>query len=168
MRLINKLLTLSLFLALAVGCGDDDTPTPDAGAGTVDAGGGGMDARGGGMDATTADDGGPVVGSRTATITPVGGPPTEGTATLTGNTLSIDVSIAAGGPGATQVILAQSDGEIADAAADTFVVVGTLDSADGFDGEMDFELPSGTDGADFSHVVIWCPTAMINFGVGSL
>lgn len=73
------------------------------------------------------------------------------------------------GPGDTQLILASSADNVdaqrmrGDAVSPS---LGTIPN--GFSGAETYEIPSGTNPADFSHIIVWCPTAGVNFGAAEL
>ena len=74
------------------------------------------------------------------------------------------------GPGDTQLLLARSADNIqsqrdADAAS-VSMALGTIPN--GGTGAMEFEVPSGVDVDDFDFVIVWCPTAGVNFGAAEL
>jgi hypothetical protein len=74
------------------------------------------------------------------------------------------------GPGDTQLILAktadnvqaQRDADPASASAAVGVV------PNGFQGFAAYKVPAGVDVSAFSYVIVWCPTAGVNFGAARL
>jgi hypothetical protein len=74
------------------------------------------------------------------------------------------------GPGDTELRFAFSDGNISDQldADPGYVspVVGVVPN--GASGSFEFSLPPSVDLNQLTYVVIWCPTAAVNFGVGRL
>ncbi len=74
------------------------------------------------------------------------------------------------GPGDTQVILAVGDGNVADQrttnASNTSESIGTVPN--GASGTQSFSIPESVDVDRFDHVIIWCPSAGVNFGVARL
>lgn len=73
------------------------------------------------------------------------------------------------GPGDTEIRLAKGDDNIADQiSADANSVSASLGIVpNGASGAMSFTF-SQAEPSDFGYVVIWCPTAGVNFGVGDL
>ena len=73
------------------------------------------------------------------------------------------------GPGDTEIRLAKGNGNVAEQRdADATSVSDALGViSNGASGSMSFDF-SGADPSDFPYVIIWCPTAAVNFGVGSL
>jgi hypothetical protein len=73
------------------------------------------------------------------------------------------------GPGDTELRLAKAGTSIADQmAADASSVsaaIGIIPNAS--TGTFLFEIPSSIDAASFSHAIVWCPTAGVNFGVSN-
>lgn len=73
------------------------------------------------------------------------------------------------GPGDTELRLAKGSNNVADQqAADGSSVspaIGIIPN--GASGDFLFEIPAGVDDAAFGFVIVWCPTAGVNFGVGS-
>jgi len=74
------------------------------------------------------------------------------------------------GPGDTQLILARSaDNVQAQRDADVASASGSLGTIpNGGSGAMQFEVPSSVDLDDFDYVIVWCPTAGVNFGAAEL
>ena len=74
------------------------------------------------------------------------------------------------GPGDTQLYLAQSGDNLdTQRGADTDSVseaLGTI--ANGYSGSLTFPIPATINLDDLSYVVVWCPTAGINFGSAAL
>ncbi len=74
------------------------------------------------------------------------------------------------GPGDTQLILAKGEGNVAEQrmaeAMNASDSLGTI--TNGASGMQSFEVPAGVDVDQFDFVIIWCPTAGVNFGVASL
>ena len=74
------------------------------------------------------------------------------------------------GPGDTEVRLAMGSGNVAEqmsASADS-VTAPLAIIPNAATGTQTIEIPASIDVADFSYVIIWCPTASVNFGVGEL
>ncbi len=73
------------------------------------------------------------------------------------------------GPGDTEIRLAKGDGNVAEQimadAANVSSSLGII--TNGASGTMTFDF-SGSNPADFSHIIIWCPTAGVNFGAGAI
>ncbi len=73
------------------------------------------------------------------------------------------------GPGDTELRLAKGSNNVADQqAADGASVspaIGIIPN--GASGDFLFDIPAGVDDASFGFVIVWCPTAGVNFGVGS-
>ncbi len=74
------------------------------------------------------------------------------------------------GPGDTELRLAKAGTSIAEQmAADASNVspaIGIIPNA--ATGEFLFEIPDSVDASSFSHAIVWCPTAGVNFGAGSI
>ncbi|MEQ8275978.1 MAG: DM13 domain-containing protein [Deltaproteobacteria bacterium] len=73
------------------------------------------------------------------------------------------------GPGDTELRLAAGSNNVADQqAADGASVspaIGIIPN--GATGDFLFEIPAGVDHENFNFVIVWCPTAGVNFGVGT-
>ncbi len=74
------------------------------------------------------------------------------------------------GPGDTELRLAQTDENVQEQLdADPMSVSPALGIIpNGGSGSFSFTVPSSIDVNDFDNVIIWCPTAGVNFGVGTL
>lgn len=74
------------------------------------------------------------------------------------------------GPGDTQLLLARtSDNVQAQRDSDAASVSATLGTiANGASGAQEFMIPSGVNVSDFDYVIVWCPTAGVNFGAAQL
>ncbi|MEL6188933.1 MAG: DM13 domain-containing protein, partial [Myxococcota bacterium] len=73
------------------------------------------------------------------------------------------------GPGDTQIILANSAENVDTQRMNSGTLSDSLATvANGFSGEATFMIPAGLDPSAFSHAIIWCPTAGVNFGATTL
>lgn len=70
------------------------------------------------------------------------------------------------GPGDTQLFLTQASGSLSDLPTSAVVLVGTL--TNGASGAQTLVVPAGTGVDAYDHVIVWCPTAGVNFGVAAL
>lgn len=158
--------TLCLLSIVALACGDDDGTTD-----TMT----GMDL-GTSMDMGEAPAGGFDV-LRSGTLSDV--PDSPGASGFVGFGRNDDGQLIARlgadfaqgmGPGDTELRLAMSDENLGDQmAADASSVsdaIGIIPN--GMTGELELVVPAGIMPSDFSHAVVWCPTAAINFGVAEL
>ena len=74
------------------------------------------------------------------------------------------------GPGDTQLILARTEANVqSQRDADPNSVSPSLGTVpNGFQGARTFAVPAGVSIADFDYLIVWCPTAGVNFGVARL
>ncbi len=159
----NRFSLLLLPLLLAIACGDDDVRT-DSGPGADS---------GPGTDAGTPPS---FTARRSGTLMNVDGTPSAtgfvgfGT-NATGMVAQLGMDfVQEMGPGDTELRLAMSDENVGDQiaadAANVSPAIGIIPNAS--TGTFTFDLPAGVDPLAFTHAIIWCPTAAVNFGVAEL